>query len=363
MNDRTLPGFSPGNLHLLKAYDYDLPPALIAQEPLPLRDQSRLMILEPGAALCHLTFTSFPELLRPGDLLVLNDTRVIPARLRGRIAGRESTAELLLLHRSENGLWTVMARPGRKLLPGARVFLDGGVEAVVKDFAGKGLRLVQFHSPRPFEEMLPLIGAVPLPPYISRQLNDPCRYQTIYAGPGGSAAAPTAGFHFTENIFQALQEREVTVTSVTLHIGPGTFQPVKTDDIRRHSMHGERYLLPAETAVKLNETRHRGGRVIAVGTTVCRVLETLAREDGSFPDSAEGWTDLYIYPGYTFRAVDALLTNFHLPRSTLLMMITAFGGYERVMAAYREAVQRRYRFFSFGDCMFLHRQPPTGGVS
>ncbi|MEW5784812.1 MAG: tRNA preQ1(34) S-adenosylmethionine ribosyltransferase-isomerase QueA [Bacillota bacterium] len=344
----------------LSDYDYVLPPELIAQAPLEDRDHSRMLVLRRGrTALEHSIFHRLPDYLDPGDLLVMNNSRVIPARLLGRHAGTGVEVELLLLHRLDGSRWEAMVRPGRKLKPGIKVFFEGDLEALIEDYAGEGKRVIRFSGPEPLAEALARAGQVPLPPYITATLEDPSQYQTIYATEDGSAAAPTAGFHFTPAVFAALDAKKIRRTFITLHIGPGTFQPVKVEDIREHVMHHEYYRLDADTAKLINETRRQGNRVVAVGTTACRVLETAAALESDAhpgtipPGSREGWTGLYIYPGYRFRAVDALLTNFHLPRSTLLMLISAFAGYEPVQAAYREAVCQKYRFYSFGDCMLI----------
>lgn len=337
----------------LSDFDYDLPAELIAQEPLSDRDRSRMLVLRRGAgSLEHSTFNRITQCLRRGDLLVLNNTRVIPARLLGRRPEGGGEVELLLLHRLEGSRWTAMVRPGRKLKPGSVVQFGEGLQATIAEHAGEGQRVVEFSGPQPFEQVLNRLGKVPLPPYIKAELQDPSLYQTIYAAEDGSAAAPTAGFHFTPAVFNALREVEIGWTFITLHIGPGTFQPVKVNDVRAHTMHREYFRLAAETARRINETKRQGGRVVAVGTTACRVLETAAAPDGTVREQ-EGWTDLFIYPGYSFRAVDILLTNFHLPRSTLLMLVSAFAGHTLVMQAYREAVRERYRFYSFGDCMLV----------
>lgn len=337
----------------LSDFDYELPPELIAQEPAPERDRSRMLVLRRSTGkLEHSVFNRLPDYLRRGDLLVMNDTRVIPARLLGRRAAGGGAVELLLLYRLGNGRWTAMVRPGRRLKPGTVVELNEGFTAAVCDYAPGGQRVIEFTGPEPFEQALPRLGRVPLPPYIQSELKEPSRYQTVYASADGSSAAPTAGLHFTPDIFNRLREKGIDWVFITLHIGPGTFQPVKAEDIRAHKMHSEYYRLGGESAQRVNEARRRGGRIVAVGTTACRVLETAADESGIVAPR-EGWTDLFIYPGYTFRAVDILLTNFHLPRSTLLMLVSAFGGHDPVMKAYREAVGERYRFYSFGDCMLL----------
>lgn len=337
----------------LSDFDYELPGELIAQKPLRQRDHSRMLVLDRrSGSLEHSNFFKLPDYLRAGDLLVMNNTRVIPARLKGRRAGGGAAVELLLLHRMDGGRWTAMVRPGRKLRPGTRVLFDHGAEALIEDYAAEGQRVVSFSGPQPIELLLPVIGDVPLPPYIKTRLDDPSHYQTIYAAEEGSAAAPTAGFHFTPAVFDSLQAGEIAWVFITLHIGPGTFQPVKAENIENHVMHREYYRLDSETAAQINATRKRGGRIVAVGTTATRVLETAAGS-GGFVESGEGWTDLFIRPGYSYRAVDVLLTNFHLPRSTLLMLVSAFAGHQEMMEAYQEAVRERYRFYSFGDCMLV----------
>lgn len=337
----------------LSDYDYNLPPRLIAQKPLEQRDSSRMLVLKRGEKeRIHTTFNHFPAYLEKGDLLVLNNTKVIPARLTGTIDGKNAKAELLLLHPVEDANWVAMVKPGKKLKPGTRVILNQDVAVSIVDYDREGLRKVAFDSNIPVEEILKKLGNVPLPPYINRKLDHPEQYQTVYAEKDGSAAAPTAGFHFTDQVFSELKDKGVNAAYITLHIGPGTFQPVKAEDIRKHIMHSERYFLDRDTAKILNETRKSGKRIVAVGTTVCRVLETVVDDNGRF-EPREGWTDLYIYPGFKYRAVDAMLTNFHLPKSTLLMLISALAGYDLIMETYREAVELEYRFFSFGDCMLI----------
>lgn len=337
----------------LSDYDYHLPPELIAQAPLTKRDRSRMLVLNrQSGGREHTTFDKLPFYLREGDLLVLNNTKVIPARLTGNVSGKDKTAEILLLHKLANGDWVAMAKPGRRLKPGTVVEMEHSVQAFIVDYADKGLRVVRFSAPEPFENLLPRLGKVPLPPYIKKEVEDPDQYQTIYALENGSAAAPTAGFHFTKEVFAALKIKGVSVTFITLHIGPGTFQPVKVQDIREHIMHQEYFRMDANAAADLNKHRESGGRIIAVGSTACRVLETAAESAGKYK-AQEGWTGLYIYPGFNFRVVDAMLTNFHLPRSSLLMLVAALGGYDQIMTAYREAVEKKYRFFSFGDCMLI----------
>ena len=338
----------------LSDFDYVLPPELIAQEPASRRDLSRMMVLQRHKGVIgQATFSSLPHYLEEGDLLVLNNTRVIPARLLGRKAGGSGReVELLLLHPLSEGRWVAMVRPGRKLKPGAVVEFARGLRAVIEDYAGQGQRVVSFTGPAPLEQLLPLVGQVPLPPYIKGELRDPRQYQTIYAAVDGSAAAPTAGLHFTPAVFEGLRRKGIRCTFITLHIGPGTFQPVKEEDIRSHKMHREYYRISAAAAEEINAARRRGRRIVAVGTTSCRVLEAAA-DDKGFVQEREEWTDLFIYPGYSFKTVDALLTNFHLPRSTLLMLVCAFAGYDQVMEAYRLAVKEKYRFYSFGDCMLI----------
>ncbi len=338
----------------LSDYDYHLPEEYIAQRPLEQRDKSRMMVLHrESGSIEHSVFEQIPSYLEESDLLVLNDTRVIPARLLGTIDGKSTPAELLLLHKLSTGQWVAMVKPGKKLKPGVKVVFDQGAEALIVDYEGEGLRVVSFNSPQPIEQLLPGIGKVPLPPYITRELDDPDQYQTIYATRDGSAAAPTAGLHFTDDILAALREKGVRIAYITLHIGPGTFQPVKAEDIREHVMHQEYYRIENEAARLLNEAKAGGKRIIAIGTTVTRVLETAVSDKGTFKGNQEGWTGLFIYPGYKFRFVNAMLTNFHLPRSTLLMLVSALAGRDNIMAAYREAVEKKYRFFSFGDCMLI----------
>lgn len=337
----------------MEAFDYHLPEELIAQEPLSKRDQSRLLVLRrKDRTIEHSVFEKLPEYLIRDDCMVLNNTRVIPARLLGKRRETGGYAEILLLHQLDESRWTAMVRPGRRLKPGAEVDFTGGLRALIEDYHGEGKRLVRFFAPDRLQESLEKAGSIPLPPYIVKELSDSSRYQTIYAREKGSSAAPTAGFHFTPAVFGDLEQKGVNRTFFTLHIGPGTFQPVKTEDIRAHVMHREYYRMPDAAARRINETREKGGRVLAVGTTACRVMETTALP-GGLVEPREGWTDLFIYPGYQFQAVDALLTNFHLPRSTLLMLVSAFAGHSAIMDAYREAVREEYRFYSFGDAMLI----------
>ena len=332
---------------------YDLPQELIAQTPLERRDGSRLMVMDKATgALQHRHFFDIVDYLRPGDCLVMNDSRVIPARLLGhRPTG--GAAELLLLRDKGDGVWECLARPGRKLHEGAEViFGDGALTATVKTVLENGNRLVRFHYEGIFLEILERLGKMPLPPYIKEELADGERYQTVYSRVSGSAAAPTAGLHFTKELLEQIERKGVKLAYVTLHVGLGTFRPVKVEEITEHEMHSEFCMISAETAQILNETKQNGGRIVCVGTTSCRTVESLAKDDGSFAESS-AWTDIFIYPGYCFKAMDALITNFHLPESTLIMLVSAFAGYEHIMNAYRVAVQERYRFFSFGDAMFL----------
>ena len=332
---------------------YELPQELIAQTPLQRRDQSRLMILDrKSGAIAHQHFYELPRFLRPGDCLVLNDSRVLPARLLGR---RESggAAEILLLTDRGDNVWECLVRPGRKLRRGATIrFGDGRLIAQVQEVLPDGNRLVRFQYEGIFLEILEQLGKMPLPPYIKEELRDGERYQTVYSKVTGSAAAPTAGLHFTPELLEEIQAKGVRIAYVTLHVGLGTFRPVQVEELELHEMHSEYCEIPSETAAAINETKARGGRVICVGTTSCRTLESFAEEDGTVRSQA-GWTSIFIYPGYRFKCLDALITNFHLPESTLIMLVSALAGRERTLAAYREAVKERYRFFSFGDAMFI----------
>lgn len=338
----------------LSDFDYHLPDELIGQRPAEPRDHSRLLVLDRGAAeLSHRHFYDLPQFLRPGDALVVNDTKVLPARLIGVKAGTGGECELLLLKRLDAHHWETLARPGKRLKPGARIeFGDGRLVAEIEEILPDGGRIVRFEYSGVFEELLDQLGQMPLPPYITERLADPNRYQTVYAREQGSAAAPTAGLHFTHELLAKLADMGVERYAVTLHVGLGTFRPVAVEDVAQHAMHSEYYQLDAATAAGLNRVRARGGRIIAVGTTAVRTLETVAAPDGTFA-AQSGWTQIFIYPGYRFKAVDAMITNFHLPKSTLLMLISAFAGRERVLAAYAEAVAQRYRFFSFGDAMLI----------
>ena len=343
---------------LLKTSDFDfyLPEELIAQHPLERRDASRLLALDKETgAVSHHHFYDLPQFLRPGDCLVLNNSRVLPARLIGHRLPGGGACEVLLLTDKGDGLWECLVRPGRKLKSGAQVvFGDGSrLTATVEAEVSGGNRLVRFHYDGIFLEVLEELGKMPLPPYIKEELQDSERYQTVYSKINGSAAAPTAGLHFTKELLAKLAEKGVELAYVTLHVGLGTFRPVSVEDIQDHKMHSEHYYMPQATADLINKTKARGGRVIAVGTTSCRTIESVAQREGRFQESA-GWTDIFLYPGCTFQGVDALITNFHLPESTLIMLVSALAGRENVLHAYNVAVQERYRFFSFGDAMFIH---------
>ena len=332
---------------------FDLPEELIAQTPLEKRDSSRLLHLDRHTGeIEHRHFYNLPEYLREGDCLVLNDTRVLPARLLGsRKSG--GGGELVLLRDLGEGRWECLSRPGRKTKPGTELFFgDGELTATVEAVAEGGNRIVHFHYDGIFLEVLERLGKMPLPPYIKEELQDAERYQTVYSRELGSAAAPTAGLHFTPELLKQIQEKGVKVCYITLHVGLGTFRPVKEDEIENHEMHSEFCVISRETADAVNETKRNGGRVIAVGTTSCRTLESFAAEDGHL-EPASGWTDIFIYPGYHFKCIDALVTNFHLPESTLIMLVSALAGREHILNAYRVAVEERYRFFSFGDAMLI----------
>ena len=333
---------------------FDLPEELIAQTPLQQRDGSRLLLLDKQTgAVEHPHFYELPELLGEGDCLVLNDSRVLPARLLGsRSTG--GSVELVLLRDLGEGRWECLSRPGKKTRPGTELSFGGGeLTATVEDVIEGGNRIVRFHYEGIFLEVLERLGKMPLPPYIKEELQDSERYQTVYSRELGSAAAPTAGLHFTKELLDTIAKKGVKICYVTLHVGLGTFRPVKEEEIENHPMHSEFCMVPEETARIVTETKRNGGRVISVGTTSCRTLESFAREDGSLPVSS-GWTDIFIYPGYRFKCVDALVTNFHLPESTLIMLVSALAGRENVLRAYETAVSERYRFFSFGDAMFIH---------
>ena len=333
---------------------YDLPEELIAQDPLDDRASSRLLVLdkETGATR-HMHFFDLPTLLGPGDCLVLNDSRVLPARLLGHREPTGGAVEVLLLIDRGDKVWECLVRPGRKLKPGTRLsFGDGSLKAEVVEVCEGGNRLVRFEYEGIFLETLERLGKMPLPPYIKAELSDPERYQTVYSREVGSAAAPTAGLHFTRALLEQVQEMGVKVCYVTLHVGLGTFRPVKEEEITDHEMHSEYCMISAETAETINRTKREGGRVICVGTTSCRTIESWAAEDGTLKECA-GWTNIFIYPGYRFKALDCLITNFHLPESTLLMLVSALTGRERMLETYTEAVKMEYRFFSYGDAMLI----------
>lgn len=336
-------------------FNFDLPQELIAQTPIERRDASRLLVLDKATgAWEHRHFFDLPEYLRSGDCLILNDSRVLPARLLGQRLPSGGACEVLLLIDRGEKTWECLVRPGKHLRKGARLsFGDGELTAEVTEVLEGGNRLVRFEFDGIFLEVLDRLGKMPLPPYIKEELQDRERYQTVYSKVVGSAAAPTAGLHFTEDLLQKVQNKGVNIGYVTLHVGLGTFRPVKEDDITDHLMHSEYCVIPQETADLINTTKKNGGRVICVGTTSCRTLESWAAEDGTMKASA-GWTNIFIYPGYRFKVMDALITNFHLPESTLIMLVSALAGRENVLNAYEEAVRERYRFFSFGDAMFIH---------
>lgn len=333
---------------------YDLPEELIAQEPLAQRDSSRLMVLDKNTGRVeHKHFYDIVDMLNEGDALILNDTRVIPARLYGVKEDTGGAIEFLLLNKHSLDTWEVILKPGRRAKPGARfVFGDGTLKAEILDIINDGNRLVRFEYEGVFENVLDELGEMPLPPYITKKLEDKDRYQTVYAKHNGSAAAPTAGLHFTPELMDRIRAKGVNIGWVTLHVGLGTFRPVKVEDIEGHKMHSEFYVLPEETAELVNKTKAEGGRVISVGTTATRTLET-AGLSGLPLKAGTGWTDIFIYPGKEFHVIDALITNFHLPESTLIMLVSALAGRENVLNAYNEAVKERYRFFSFGDAMFI----------
>lgn len=333
---------------------YDLPKELIAQDPLEDRSSSRLLVLHrKSGRVEHRVFTDIVEYLKPGDCLVRNNTKVIPARLYGTRVDTGATIELLLLKRMENDVWETLVKPGKKARQGAVIsFGDGILMGEIIDVKEDGNRLIQFRYEGIFEEILDQLGQMPLPPYITHTLKDKNRYQTVYAKYEGSAAAPTAGLHFTEELFQKLEEKGVLVANVTLHVGLGTFRPVKVDDVSKHHMHTEFYQVTKEEADKINKAKQAGGRIVCVGTTSCRTIESAADENGVLKPG-QGDTDIFIYPGYSFKMMDVLITNFHLPESTLLMLVSALAGKEQVMRVYEEAVQERYRFFSFGDAMII----------
>ena len=338
----------------LHDFYYDLPKELIAQDPLEDRSASRLMHLNKETGEYeHGHFRDILQYLKPGDCLVINDTKVIPARLYGSKVGTDAAIEILLLKRKENDIWETLVKPGKKCKVGTVIsFGDGILTGEVVDIVDEGNRLIQFHYEGIFEEILDQLGEMPLPPYITHKLQDKNRYQTVYAKHEGSAAAPTAGLHFTKELLQQVQDAGVKIAHVTLHVGLGTFRPVKVEDVTQHHMHSEFYVVEEDQAKLINDTKAAGGRVIAVGTTSCRTLESATGEDGILK-AGSGWTEIFIYPGYRFKMIDGLITNFHLPESTLVMLVSALAGKEHIMAAYEEAVREKYRFFSFGDAMMI----------
>ena len=339
-------------------FNFELPQELIAQDPLEDRAASRLLVLNKETGnISHRHFRDIRQYLKKGDCLVINDTKVIPARLIGHKLGTDAKIEVLLLKRKSDNVWETLVKPGKKMKEGAEVsFGDGLLKGTVVGVVGEGNRLIQFEYDGIFEEILDQLGQMPLPPYITHQLKDKSRYQTVYAKHDGSAAAPTAGLHFTQELLQEIQDMGVTIAHVTLHVGLGTFRPVKVDTIEEHHMHSEFYVVEEEEAKKINDTKKNGGRVICVGTTSCRTLESATGEDGVLK-AGSGWTDIFIYPGYRFKILDCLITNFHLPESTLVMLVSALAGREHILNAYQEAIKERYRFFSFGDAMFITNDP------
>lgn len=333
---------------------YELPEELIAQDPLEDRSSSRLLVLDKeSGVVSHHVFREITGYLKEGDCLVINDTKVLPARLIGAKEGTNAKIEILLLKRRENSVWETLVKPGKKAKIGTKIhFGDGILTGEVVDVVEEGNRLIQFTYEGIFEEILDQLGQMPLPPYITHQLEDKNRYQTVYAAHTGSAAAPTAGLHFTPELLKNIEERGVDIAKVTLHVGLGTFRPVKVDEITDHHMHSEFYQIDEEAAAKINRAKENGKRVICVGTTSCRTVESAADENGRL-QACSGWTDIFIYPGYRFKVLDCLITNFHLPESTLIMLVSALAGRENVLAAYEEAVKERFRFFSFGDAMLV----------
>lgn len=336
-------------------FNFELPEELIAQDPLEDRSSSRLLVLDKETGeVEHKVFKDVTSYLKKGDCLVINDTKVIPARLFGVKEDTEAKIEVLLLKRKEHDVWETLVKPGKKAKPGTVIiFGDGLLKGTVIDVVEEGNRLIQFSYEGIFEEILDELGQMPLPPYITHQLQDKNRYQTVYAKHDGSAAAPTAGLHFTKELLQQIEEMGVAIAHVTLHVGLGTFRPVKVDDILDHHMHSEFYMVEEDQAKKINDAKAAGGRIICVGTTSCRTIESATGEDGILR-AGSGWTEIFIYPGYRFKILDALITNFHLPESTLVMLVSALAGREQVLHAYQEAIGQRYRFFSFGDAMLIY---------
>ena len=338
----------------VKDFYFDLPQELIAQDPLEDRSSSRLLVLDKKTGeIEHHTFRDVVSYLKKGDCLVINDTKVIPARLFGVKEDTQAKIEVLLLKRKENDIWETLVKPGKKAKPGTVIsFGDGLLKGTVVDVIEDGNRLIQFSYEGIFEEILDQLGQMPLPPYITHQLKDKNRYQTVYAKHEGSAAAPTAGLHFTKELLNEIEDMGVTIAHVTLHVGLGTFRPVKVDNVLDHHMHSEFYVVEEEEAKKVNDAKKNGGRVICVGTTSCRTVESATGEDGILK-AGSGWTDIFIYPGYRFKILDGLITNFHLPESTLVMLVSALAGRDHVLHAYEEAIKERYRFFSFGDATLI----------
>ncbi|WP_454192284.1 tRNA preQ1(34) S-adenosylmethionine ribosyltransferase-isomerase QueA [Paenibacillus sp. Marseille-Q7038] len=337
-------------------YDFELPESLIAQTPLENRTASRLLTLNKDSGeMEHHTFSDIINYLHPGDTLILNDTRVIPARLFGVKEDTGAKAEVLLLHNLGDNRWETLVKPGKRLRKGAVIRFGDELSATIEEETDMGGRIIRFHYEGIFQEILDRLGQMPLPPYIKEKLEDKERYQTVYAKHEGSAAAPTAGLHFTTELLEEIKQKGVRIGFLTLHVGLGTFRPMSVDVVEDHVMHAEYYSISQETADLINETKKNGGRVIAVGTTSCRTLETVGNQfEGQDLVASSGWTDIFIYPGYTFKVVDALITNFHLPKSTLVMLVSALAGREKIMEAYNEAVKQQYRFFSFGDSMFIY---------
>lgn len=338
----------------VKDFYFDLPREQIAQDPLEDRSSSRLLVLDKKTGeYTHKIFKDIVDYLKPGDCLVLNNTKVIPARLFGEKEGTQAKIEILLLKRKEHDVWETLVKPGKKAKIGTKIIFGGGLlVGEVIDIVEEGNRLIQFSYEGIFEEILDQLGQMPLPPYITHQLQDKNRYQTVYAKYDGSAAAPTAGLHFTPELLQQVRDIGVEIAEVTLHVGLGTFRPVKVENVLDHHMHSEFYQIDEEAAEKINRTKENGGRIICVGTTSCRTIESAADDNGHIRPCS-GWTEIFIYPGYRFKVLDCLITNFHLPESTLLMLVSALAGREHVLAAYEEAVKEKYRFFSFGDAMFI----------
>lgn len=338
----------------VRDFNFDLPQELIAQDPLLDRSSSRLLVMDKQTGeIEHRHFRDILSYLKEGDCLVINDTKVIPARLFGVKEGTEAKIEILLLKRRENDIWETLVKPGKKAKEGTVIsFGDGLLKGTVIDVVEEGNRLIQFSYDGIFEEILDQLGQMPLPPYITHQLQDKNRYQTVYAKHEGSAAAPTAGLHFTKELLEEIEKKGISIARVTLHVGLGTFRPVKVDTIESHHMHSEFYMVEEAEAKKVNDTKKNGGRIICVGTTSCRTVESASTEDGILK-AGSGWTEIFIFPGYRFKTLDCLITNFHLPESTLVMLVSALAGREHVLHAYEEAIKERYRFFSFGDAMFL----------